>query len=214
MAGARAEKHQFELDGGTLSLDFVNTMSGLRGASPQERLLEFADLVYWAEQVRLLDRRSAARLYKEAEAHPAAAAQRLREAVSLRESLHDTVRAAIDGKAPPPAALAAVNGWIAEALASRRLHPAGGGRFESRFEDDRAPLAFLRPVALDAAELLEHELGTGRVRLCGEAEVGRCGWLFLDETKNASRRFCSMADCGNRAKQRRFQERRRSEQER
>jgi predicted RNA-binding Zn ribbon-like protein len=214
MTGARAEKHQFELDGGTISLDFVNTLSGLRGSAPHERLEEFADLVWWAEQVHLLERRAAARLYKEAEARPSAAAQRLREALKLREALHDTVRAALDGKAPPSAALAAVNGWIAEALASRHLHPAPGGRFEQRFDDDGAPLAFLRPVALDAAELLEHELGSGRVRLCGEAEVGRCGWLFLDETKNASRRFCSMADCGNRAKQRRFQERRRSEQER
>jgi predicted RNA-binding Zn ribbon-like protein len=214
MAGARAEKHQFELDGGTVALDFVNTVSGMRGTAPKEWLLEFADLVYWAEQVRLLDRRAAARLYKEAEAHPAAAAGQLRQALALREAFHDLVHAAIDGKVPPAAALAAVNGWIAEALASRRLHPVSGGRFEPRFDDDGALLGFLRPVALDAAELLEKELGTGRVRLCGEAEVGRCSWLFLDETRNASRRFCSMAECGNRAKQRRFQERRRSEQER
>src|ERR1700735_2051557 len=28
----------------------------------------------------------------------------------------------------------------------------------------------------------------------------RCGWLFIDDSKNASRRWCSMQSCGNRAK--------------
>ena len=62
---------------------------------------------------------------------------------------------------------------------------------------------------VDAAEVLEHETAGGLVRICQESEVGRCAWVFLDESKNHSRRYCNMRDCGNRAKQRRFQERRR-----
>jgi predicted RNA-binding Zn ribbon-like protein len=207
MPVARPSRHRFEFDGGTVALDFVNTVSGMRATSPTEWLIEFGDLVDWAEQAGLLDARAAARLYAEA---PGPAAKLLVRAKELREALYHTVRASLQGHAPPAAALAVINGWIAEAMAARRLHATAGGAFEARFDEDGAPLSFLRPVALDAAELLERELGTGRVRVCDECEYDRCDWLFLDQTKNASRRFCSTSDCGNRAKQRRFQARRRS----
>jgi predicted RNA-binding Zn ribbon-like protein len=64
-----------------------------------------------------------------------------------------------------------------------------------------------RVLALDAAELLEHEVSRGLVGVCEERLVGRCAWLFLDSTRNHSRRFCSMKECGNRAKQRRHYQR-------
>ena len=71
MAGAREDRHQFEQDGGTISLDFVNTVSGMRGeANPRDRLQGYADIVYWAEQVRLIDSRRAAELYRAAEQSP------------------------------------------------------------------------------------------------------------------------------------------------
>ncbi len=68
-------------------------------------------------------------------------------------------------------------------------------------------LSFLRPVALDAAELLEDEVSRGLVGICEERRVGRCDWLFVDTSRNHSRRFCSMQECGNRAKQRRHYQR-------
>jgi predicted RNA-binding Zn ribbon-like protein len=212
MAGIKEQKRRWVLDGDRLALDFANTVGGMREAAPKEELERFSDLISWAEAAKLLDKREAANLYKEADQYPEAAEALLVQARHIREALHASVLAALDGRAPSQAALDTVNGWIAEALAHRRLYPKAKGGFEARFEDDGAALAFLRPVALDAMDLLERELATGgRVRLCGEAEFGRCGWLFLDQTKNASRRFCSMTDCGNRAKQRRFQERRRGE---
>jgi predicted RNA-binding Zn ribbon-like protein len=64
-------------------------------------------------------------------------------------------------------------------------------------------------VTADAANLLERELPLALVRRCDESEQGLCGWLFVDETRNHSRRFCSMKDCGNRAKQRRYWKRQR-----
>ena len=60
-----------------------------------------------------------------------------------------------------------------------------------------------RPVAADALRVLTTELPQGRVRICEERAEGNCGWVFLDETKNHTRRFCNPFECGNRAKQRR-----------
>ncbi|MGZ6126164.1 MAG: CGNR zinc finger domain-containing protein [Myxococcales bacterium] len=213
MRGAREDKHRFELEGGTVALDFVNTVSGMRASpSPRDRLQGYPDLVYWAEQAGLVDAKRAAALYAAAEREPQRAGQAFALAIRRREALHDVTLAAVDGLATPAAALEGVNEWIADALAHRRFRASEPGKFQAALEDDGDLLAFLRPVALDAAELLEHEVSHGLVGVCEERLVGRCAWLFLDSTRNHSRRFCSMRDCGNRAKQRRHYQRTKSVQ--
>jgi predicted RNA-binding Zn ribbon-like protein len=189
MPGAREDKHRFDLDGGTVALDFVNTVSGIRGIDPRERLAGYPDVVYWAGQVGLIDSQRAAAAFG--------------EAIRRREALHDVVLSAIEGRAAPDAGLEIVNAWIADALARRRFRVAAPGRFEVALEEDGDLLSFLRPVALDAAELLEDEVSRDLVGICEERLVGRCAWLFVDTSRNHSRRFCNMQDCGNRAKQRR-----------
>ncbi len=209
--GAFADRYRFDLDGGRLSLEFLNTLGGLRGVRPEERLVEYADLPWWGHQVGLIDRQRMQALIAEGERHPRRAAQALESARALREALHGVVLAALDGGEPPAADLAQVNGWVASAMQHRRLRPKPGGGLEGSFDDDGDLLAFLRPVAADAARVLEVDLAAGLLRRCGESEAGRCGWIFVDETKNHSRRYCSMRDCGNRAKQRRYQQRRKND---
>ena len=213
MPGARDERHLFEFDGGTISLDFVNTVSGMRaGNDPRDRVVTYPDLVYWAAQIGLIDDRQAAALYDRAEREPGHAAHAHAEAIRRREALHDVVLAAVDERPAPAAALETLNGWIADAMAKRRFRMTAPGKFEASLEDDGDLLAFLRPVALDAAELLEHEVSRGLVGVCEERLVGRCAWLFLDTSRNHSRRFCNMDECGNRAKQRRHYQRRKHSQ--
>lgn len=72
-------------------------------------------------------------------------------------------------------------------------------------DDPADPLAApLAAIARDAAELLVSGRAA-RVRCCGDA---RCGWMFIDPARGRGRRWCSMADCGNRAKARRHYRRR------
>jgi predicted RNA-binding Zn ribbon-like protein len=61
----------------------------------------------------------------------------------------------------------------------------------------------LAPIVKSAADLLLSDM-LDRVKQC---EGDPCGWLFLDTSRNRSRRWCSMEDCGNRAKARRFYQR-------
>jgi len=61
-------------------------------------------------------------------------------------------------------------------------------------------------ISLSAAGLLSGP-DLGRLRSCANET---CGWLFIDHSKNRSRRWCDMSDCGNQAKARRFQQRQRS----
>jgi predicted RNA-binding Zn ribbon-like protein len=64
---------------------------------------------------------------------------------------------------------------------------------------DRDPLnaaALLAPVLWSAGDLIVSP-ERGRLRHCLNDQ---CGWLFMDDSKNGSRRWCSMQSCGNRAK--------------
>src|ERR1700730_18940800 len=105
MPGAREDKHRFDLDGGTIALDFVNTVSGIRGIDPRDRLAGYPDVVYWAGQVGLIDSRRAAELYALAEREPERAAAAFGEAIRRREALHDVVLSEIECSAAPDGAL-------------------------------------------------------------------------------------------------------------
>lgn len=65
------------------------------------------------------------------------------------------------------------------------------------------PRHLLDPVVFDAAALIV-EGDPARLKSCGE-----CGWVFEDQTRNRSRRWCDMADCGSRSKARSYYHRHR-----
>lgn len=203
-------KPLFDLCGGDLALDFVNTMGGLRVVKENEHLTGYEELIRFTLQAGAIGKPTAARALAQAAATPRRASQALAEAIALREALHAVLLSAIEKKPIDQAALAAVERWIASAQAERELRPVPGDGFALILRESDDLLAPLRPVALAAAALLTSGK-LERVGLCGESEVESCGWLFLDETRNHSRRFCSMADCGNRAKQRRHQQRLRAQ---
>jgi predicted RNA-binding Zn ribbon-like protein len=196
-------EHQFELTGGRACLDFVNTVSGDRGGHPRERLGGYADLLAWARQSCVLDAAHARRLLAEARRRPADADAILRDAIALREALYRVFTAVAERRDPPEEDLATTSASVARALAHRRLARGEDG-FAFAWED--APGALDAPLwrlASSAADLLTSRQELARVRVCGLHETHECSWVFLDTTKGRTRRWCSMKDCGNRAKARR-----------
>ena len=97
--------------------------------------------------------------------------------------------------------VARLNFELAQALGRLRVTVAKGpNRFAWHWAVNGALDYPLGPLARSAADLLTAEHFAGRLRqCCGDT----CGWLFLDASKNRSRRWCDMRDCGNRAKVRR-----------
>jgi predicted RNA-binding Zn ribbon-like protein len=121
-------------------------------------------------------------------------------AIQVREALYRIFSLRYAGKPITEADLAFLNSVVREALAHLQLTPLEDGfRWDWSPEIDGANL-ILWPVARAAAELLTSDKAS-RVRVC-EDDRG-CGYLFIDQTKNHSRRWCSMESCGNRAKARR-----------
>ena len=194
-----------KLVGGQLSLDFANTISWRGRQFPEEKLNTYQDLLGWSVLTGILDDDDARKLSREGGIQPEAAKGVLERAVELREAVYRIFASNISAEPASDGDLVTLNRELREALARLRLSPEhwgyaldfgwGGGSLDQ----------MLWPVARAASELLTSG-GLDRVRRCAAQD---CGWLFLDTSRNRSRRWCDMKDCGNRSKARRFYERKR-----
>ena len=195
-----------QLVGGHLAVDFVNTVGGLRDAGPDrndDALETYDDLVEWSERVNVLSRDEAAALGSMGRAQEPQARRVARRAVKLRELVYDVLRAVADGRDPDPKLLERLRKAEREALAHARLELRDGKlQFVWPLTEDLA--APLWPLVNAAVDLLTHG-PVERLKVCAN-----CRWLFLDESRNRSRRWCSMDECGVQIKTQRFVERRRS----
>jgi predicted RNA-binding Zn ribbon-like protein len=185
--------------GGNLALDLANTANRAVRPVPQEKLRTYEDVVVWGERTGMLDAARARALRAEAGARPEAAAEVLARTVELREAIYRIFSAVGSGAEPVPADVAVLDAYLREGAGQRRLDRGRGG-WTWKWEAGAEPLAqLLWPAAYAAADLLtEGELA--RVKECANDE---CTWLFVDMSKNRSRRWCDMKDCGNRVKARR-----------
>jgi len=189
--------------GGCLAFDFVNTLDWRGRTPPVELLRDYAELLRWARTAGVLDAREARALLAWSEAHPQAAHRALDRAIEAREAIAGVFQAIARGERVPGQPLARLEAACREAWEDRTLAPEGGSAAWAWRSGDPSPGRPLYAAALDAERLLT----TGdpaRVRECGDPE---CAWMFLDVSRNRSRRWCSMEGCGNRNKARRFQKR-------
>jgi predicted RNA-binding Zn ribbon-like protein len=194
-----------EFTGGHPALDFVNTVGGYidEPAKPEDEFLHsYEDLLDFGLKTETISERLAARLGRLARERPDEADAALAAAFSTRSLLESAFRPLTEGKDPPPGALDALGDFGAMALARGQLVSVDGG-FEWSWEHSKDLEAPLWPVAHAALELMT-DGPLERLKNCG-----RCRWLFLDTTKNRSRRWCSMDACGTDVKIERYVARRR-----
>jgi predicted RNA-binding Zn ribbon-like protein len=186
----------FDRTAGHLALDFANTVSNRRTPPAIERLASYGDLAEFARQTGLVSAAEAKRLARVGEQRPEAAAGVLAEAVALREALYRIFESVATDATPRAGDVAVLNAHHARFRLDERFH------WEWSARPDGLD-AFLGPVVRAAIDLLTSER-RDRVRRCAD---DTCLWIFFDTSKNRSRRWCDMAQCGNRAKARRFHER-------
>jgi predicted RNA-binding Zn ribbon-like protein len=200
----RSEAETHRLIGGVLCLDFANTLNGHGQPAGHEYLKAYRDLPMWCLRAGILTARDAEYLVSAAVRQPAQAAPAFARAIALRETIYRIFSAIAQGASPGAADLAALNEARREGLAHSQIVPTAGG-FAVDWTDKTAPDWMLWPIALSAADLLTSG-NRNRIRAC----AGRgCDWLFLDTSRNHNRRWCSMDECGNRSKARRFYARKR-----
>jgi predicted RNA-binding Zn ribbon-like protein len=209
---------EMRLIGGRLCLDFVNTVDGRKNDSARrksqsvnslvlgDKLGEYSDLVAWSRHSGIVTATEAGRLIQESKRKAAEAKAVFDRAIELREALHRIFKATVTGRMPQSVDLETVNDELLKARNHERLISTEKG-FKWEWIGREAALdRMLWSIAHSGAEFLT----TGdlsRLRECGGEE---CGWLFEDTSRNRSRQWCHMQDCGNLAKVRRFRTRLRS----
>ena len=189
---------RFELTGGALPLDFVNTLDERRG-TPRELLTDPARLLDWSEQVELISPDMRDRIESWAKANSDKASAKLNQVTAARETMFALLAAQASRSRPPKDALRALDG-LRRAADEARCLVSGEGIYAWRYTDDRDGFGVIRwPIVHAAADLL---VGgeAGRIKLC---EGSTCAWAFLDTSRRGNRRWCDMSVCGNRAKVRR-----------
>jgi predicted RNA-binding Zn ribbon-like protein len=177
-------------------LDYANTRMYRGSAAPVEQFSGWTELLDWIAGTGALPAEVAADLHAWADADPEGAAALFAAAIALREVVYRVFSAVASDVPVAEADLAALNRALAEA--PPRAHLARlGGAYAWRIERVglSAP-ALLAPVLWSAADLLV-QAPHRRIRQCANPQ---CLWLFIDASKNGTRRWCDMAACGNRAK--------------
>lgn len=202
MSDINKDVHKHDLLGGRLCLDFANTVSWHDSSEElQELLTSYEKLVSWSLHANILNKQQSVSLLKKSKNRPSEAKEVLQQAIELRESIFQIFSLVSNNETPDSKDLSILNEALRNAYGMMRVVP-GENKFSLEFLNSEETLdGMLPPIVQSAIDILISEKELSRVKKC---EGYPCGWLFLDTSRNRSRRWCSMADCGNRAKAMRF----------
>jgi predicted RNA-binding Zn ribbon-like protein len=214
---------RFHFVGERLWLDFVNTEPSAPAGSRYVRaqladvaelpvraddaLHDFETFVAWLESAEVLDVERAQGIRRRAVQQPAGAAATLADARRVRATLRILAEHGTGAAQVRLEALSEINRVLGRSAGTRRVELRADGSYARAFVPVGDAFAGLMiPIVESAADaMILGELG--RVRRCADS---RCPRVFFDRTKNARRRWCDMATCGNRAKAARHRARRRA----
>lgn len=203
-----APEKVYRLVGGALCLDFCNTVGGTREGTAKENLHSYSHFVAWCQQAGIMAKPQREDLVRKAEQNPQTASVVLGRALELREAIYRIFFDLSRHKEAAQGDLDLLNHELSLGLNRLRITPQPDGNgFGWKWAMDDPDLECpLGPLAHSAANLLiEHDC-CHKVRQC---RGGNCGWLFIDSSKNHSRCWCDMRDCGNLAKVRRHRQKQR-----
>jgi len=192
------------LEGGMLCLDFTNTLSWRASDKRRELLKNFSDLVMWGMHVGIVEKNCSENLLKKALRNNAEAEKAHVRAIQLRELLFRIFSSIVKKNPVGEGELTEFNRYFADTMSRVCCIWTSDEGFLWSFCNRKEALdSMLDPIVKSAADLLISP-DIKRLKLCNDKD---CGWLFVDRSRNNSRRWCNMNDCGNRAKARRHYQR-------
>jgi predicted RNA-binding Zn ribbon-like protein len=188
-----------ELVGGVLCLDFVNTINS-RVNPEHDYLSHYSDLAGWANKVGILSPAQINQLQKRASQNAKEAEEALQKAQTLRELLYRLFSNAARGTDPKKEDMVSFIKYYGESISQGQFFKTDK-HYVTVWKADQGFDALLFSIIHSAGEILQSD------ELAQVKECPGCGWLFLDTSKNQSRRWCSMNTCGARDKMRRYHKR-------
>jgi predicted RNA-binding Zn ribbon-like protein len=193
-----------DIVGGNSALDLVNTVSGWNH-DPEDWVPDIASFLVWARLCGVLDAREKNEAARRAEASPIAAERVLASVKELRFALWSLIDSLEHRHPARPGDLSVVNEWMRRLALSEQVI-AKRNKIEFAFNRDISVLELPALRVTTAALSFLKAPPVARIKTC----PGRnCGWKFVDQSKNRSRRWCDMSVCGNLAKARKYRARNR-----
>lgn len=200
MPQKKRDAGNLKLLGGQLCLDFINTLDWRGTDTPQEFLNTFHDLVSWSRHVGICSQQETRKLYRMSERSTAEAKSVLNRALKLRETTYRLFAASTADRNPVKEILTVFNKNLCRSMKQSQITKTKDG-YVWDISGNKTKLDWiLNPIIHSAAKILVSD-ELKKVKTCADSA---CGWLFIDVSRNQSRRWCDMKDCGNRAKATRF----------
>jgi predicted RNA-binding Zn ribbon-like protein len=185
----------------SLCCNFVNTVHAWRGENLNEYLKTYEDVINWCKKLSVFDEPYLRSLAAEASRHPQKAAWALTKMKEVRTLLYQLISAISAGEEGKyNQLLEKVYPLLSEALS--HIKPVyEENTFKISFAEKVVDLESpLWPILKSVYDLLL----TSDLKRIKECPI--CGWVFLDETKNGARRWCSPVECGTKDKMQRYNE--------
>lgn len=196
--------------GSNFSVDFVNTIGGrtdvkneisFTSTIRQDKLKNCNDIIDWATEIGIINQSESIKL-KIVAKRTELAQEVFNRAKLFREALYRIFKHKIVGISPLNEDLDILNKELTKARINQNFVFLSGS-FKWVFNKDQKGLdLILNKIAISASELLTN----GKLEQLKQCRGADCGWLFIDQSKNHSRLWCDMKDCGNFEKVRRFRE--------
>ena len=180
-----------------LCLDFTDTVNWRTSEHASDGIADYESLLEWSRRKGLLGEATAGRLRGLVNGNAAVRKEVMTSARRLREAIYRVFSASAHMRKADPEDMEVLNSYLEKGFSKMMVQNTGGG-YKWAWRDDESADMMLYPIALSAADLLTSE-DLPRVKECANEEQG-CGSLFLDCSKNQTRRWCSMDPCGNRMK--------------
>lgn len=197
-----SETDPYMMVGERLCMDFINTVSWREsGEKRRDWFTSYAKLIDWCIHAEVLTEQQVKALLLKAEKKPYEAEDVLIQAIEMREVMYRIFKSISKETSPHQPDLERFNEFVSHFYQTLQIiHDKD--QYMLKFKHSEKNLdTMLPPILQSAVNLLVSKNDLERVKQC---EGDLCGWLFFDTSRNRSRRWCSMADCGNRAKARRF----------
>ena len=195
------------MDGGWVCLDFINTVHDRTVENPFEYLSGYPELLVWCVKVGILTSERKTAFDKKVKENREEAERILEDFIKAREILYSFFLPIAQNRVPGKKLQKQLNVLLNRTMGQLELEVVGKQDVHQKWRDKSSLEYPLNPIIKSAYDLLTQDL-LDRVKECGA-----CGWLFLDQSKNKSRKWCSMENCGSNVKAKRYYHRNKKKKE-
>lgn len=186
------------LDGGALPFHFINTVRDRKVEHVHNYLTDYQDIISWCRRLELMKEEKLKKLENYASKNINEAQSAYAKAIDLRETMYILFSAIASHDLPGEEILKKFNAFLSEALSELFL------RFDQDhyfFDIDSRTVNLDKPIWIvlkDTYRLLNED-DRNRMKECQ-----KCGWIFLDHTKNNTKLWCNPQICGSTSKATRY----------